>query len=266
MDENEVISTCLSITSFFEGSSFKPLYTNVTGNFDGQGISVGVLQWNAGTGSLPTLLKKCLELMDVDTANNYFSEFGDSVVSNMSGMSSQNCMNYCLANFIDGGSNKVTAKAKAAWQNFLGDEQVIEAQKEIAISKYLKKALALAASHTPEYQDNLRAIAYFFDTVTQSGGMSNSKGSVDPVSVNEATSYQKAIDEARAQGKTWTADKWENAIQDDPLAKLLLHYAYERSRLSASQWQWNTLARRGTIATRFGYVNSTKIDLTSMLP
>lgn len=36
----------------FEGSS----YTKLSGNFDGQGISYGLLQWNFGQGTLQPLL------------------------------------------------------------------------------------------------------------------------------------------------------------------------------------------------------------------
>lgn len=42
----------LSITGAFEGRGF----TNLAGNFDGQGLSFGILQWNLGQGTLPPLL------------------------------------------------------------------------------------------------------------------------------------------------------------------------------------------------------------------
>ena len=40
--------TALQITGSFEGSG----YNQISGNFDGQGISAGILQWNYGQGSL----------------------------------------------------------------------------------------------------------------------------------------------------------------------------------------------------------------------
>jgi len=48
------ITTAIGITGNFEnpGDPFQ----GVTGNFDGQGISLGVLQWNIGQGSLPPLV------------------------------------------------------------------------------------------------------------------------------------------------------------------------------------------------------------------
>jgi hypothetical protein len=49
----------LSLTGAFETSeSFPKCFAGLTNNFDGQGISFGVLQWNFGQGSLPPLLQK----------------------------------------------------------------------------------------------------------------------------------------------------------------------------------------------------------------
>jgi hypothetical protein len=258
------LDTCLSISGFFEGSNFNPRYDNATDNFDGAGISCGCLQWAAGPGSLSTFLKHCLHNMDEAKANAYFSEFGDSVVTNMSNMNGDQAKNYSLANFLDG-AGKWLPNAKAAWKTFLVDEDVIKTQRQVAQDDILMKAYSLVSKFTPGEELNLRAIAFFFDIVVQSGGMKNSRGSVEPVKKENAGSYVKAVDEARAQGKQWTADRWANST-DEPISRWLLHYAYERAQLSLPQWRWNALARRGTIATRWGYVNSTKIDLTNKLP
>lgn len=258
------LDTCLSISSFFEGSVFSPRYDNLTGNFDNAGISVGTLQWAAGPGSLSHLLDKCLENMDEDKANFYFKEFGDSVITNMSKMNGTAAKNYSLAYFLDA-NGKFLPNAKTAWKSFLLDEDVIKTQRQLAKDDILDKAYNLVAKFTPGEEQNIRCISFFFDIVVQSGGMKNSRGSVEPVSLEGATSFTNAISEALAHGKSWTADKWRNAVDTEDIAKYLLHYAYERAQLSLPQWRWNTLARRGTIATRWGYVNGTKIDLTSRL-
>lgn len=46
---------CYRITGSFEGSGG---FANLTGNFDGEGISFGILQWNLGQGTLQPLLKE----------------------------------------------------------------------------------------------------------------------------------------------------------------------------------------------------------------
>lgn len=52
---------CLALTGTFETSCGIPdCFAGISGDFDGQGISFGVLQWNFGQGSLQPLLAKML--------------------------------------------------------------------------------------------------------------------------------------------------------------------------------------------------------------
>lgn len=44
---------CFLLTAAFEGGG----YTALSGNFDGQGVSFGFLQWNLGRGTLQPLIK-----------------------------------------------------------------------------------------------------------------------------------------------------------------------------------------------------------------
>ena len=55
----ELDSRCLALTGSFETGRFSPgCFAAVTGNFDGQGMSFGALQWNFGQGTLQPLLKE----------------------------------------------------------------------------------------------------------------------------------------------------------------------------------------------------------------
>lgn len=50
---------CLALTGSFEtGNGIPDCFAGVSGDFDAQGISLGVLQWNFGQGSLQPLLKR----------------------------------------------------------------------------------------------------------------------------------------------------------------------------------------------------------------
>lgn len=50
---------CLALTGSFEtGTAIPDCFAGLSGDFDGQGISFGVLQWNFGQGSLQPLLKR----------------------------------------------------------------------------------------------------------------------------------------------------------------------------------------------------------------
>jgi hypothetical protein len=53
---------CLALTAAFETSaSFPDCFCGVAGDFDGQGISFGALQWNFGQGTLQPLLQRMSE-------------------------------------------------------------------------------------------------------------------------------------------------------------------------------------------------------------
>ena len=65
---DELPRRCLTLTATFETNRGPPeCFSGVSGDFDGQGISFGVLQWNFGQGSLQPLLAemltKCAPLM-----------------------------------------------------------------------------------------------------------------------------------------------------------------------------------------------------------
>lgn len=59
---SDLTRNCLALTGSFETSCLAPeCFASVTGNFDGQGISFGALQWNFGQGSLQPLLKDMVD-------------------------------------------------------------------------------------------------------------------------------------------------------------------------------------------------------------
>ena len=53
---------CLALTGSFETGKLPPsCFSALTGDFDGQGLSFGALQWNIGQGSLQPLFRQMLE-------------------------------------------------------------------------------------------------------------------------------------------------------------------------------------------------------------
>lgn len=53
---------CLALTGGFEtGCGFPDCFAGLSGDFDGQGLSFGVAQWNLGQGSLQPLLQEALD-------------------------------------------------------------------------------------------------------------------------------------------------------------------------------------------------------------
>jgi hypothetical protein len=259
----EVLDHCLNITGVYENG--KPNYQGVSDNFDGQGISVGILQWCAGQGSLGHLLSETLNCgMSSGDMDGYFN---GTAVSSIPSMEPRAALQFVHQNFLDDNGIHLVDGAKEQWVNLLTQDAAVNAQVNLAVSTVLASALHLVATYCPENNGNLRATAFFFDTVTQCGGMHNARGMVSPVAATDADPA-KAL--AYAQAHPRFHQMLQNAIQSDSanedLMNQLLYYAYERAMLGKPDYQWDTFSRRATIATRHGIVHGAVIDFSTVLP
>jgi hypothetical protein len=71
---------CLALTGTFETSTGAPeCFCGLAGNFDGQGISFGVLQWNLGQGTLQPMLRDMIAMYH-DVAFAIFADALDTLV------------------------------------------------------------------------------------------------------------------------------------------------------------------------------------------
>lgn len=73
---NSALEKAILLTASFEGSG----YVNVTGNFDGAGLSIGIFQWNIGQGTLQPMLKQFFD-NNRDLAKQIFGSNYQSVVN-----------------------------------------------------------------------------------------------------------------------------------------------------------------------------------------
>jgi peptidoglycan hydrolase-like protein with peptidoglycan-binding domain len=70
---------CLALTGTFETGGQPPeCFCGITGDFDGQGISFGVLQWNIGQGSLQPLLAEMFDSHPT-VCDSIFHEHNDTL-------------------------------------------------------------------------------------------------------------------------------------------------------------------------------------------
>jgi hypothetical protein len=137
---------------------------------------------------------------------------------------------------------------------------------ELADKMYFEKAIALSMQFVPTDPEHLRVLSFFFDLVTQSGGMSNKSGSVEPIQSSDESCFAEAIAFA-AQNNQQTAAYWQQVVDSgDELTKVLLHYAYRRAQLSRPAYVWDACSRRGAIAARGGVVHKHFFDFTEELP
>lgn len=258
MEQQELLKLCLTVSGSFENGD--PAYDALTGNGDGMGISVGILQWNAGTGTLAQLLNKIIQYSSAETVNAFFDNGED--VASLTQMPASHAKQYIESHFLRDGIN-LTAEAVQEWQGLLSSEPGIKAQVDLAVNGILAKAVALARSYTPT--SNARDICFFYDILTQSGGMSNSRGSVTPLTNLAQIPYQNALQFAQTKSSK-TAQYWGSVCSKDAQAQLLLHYAYQRALLSRPEYVWDGLSRRGTIACLGGVVHGQWFDLSKVIP
>lgn len=265
-----MLETCLGITGRFEGGHGGPRYDLATGNFDGMGLSVGCLQWNPGTGSIQKLLKLIFEKLG-GTPEGYES------IYEFSNMDIDTALPYVVENWINTTTEKgikgpLTDEAEAFWKGFLALDESVEAQKELA-QRILDKALTEARRYLPWLggQIDARTAAFFFDLRTQQGGMVKKQAngtfwSPEVLATPADALPQAAIEFAVGRGKGKVGQAWAQVIGQDQLAAVLLHYAFARASVARTEYVWDALSRRGTIACRVGSVHGAWVDLTQILP
>lgn len=254
MDDGQLLDICLQVTGSFEGGT--PRYDAVTGNSDGQGMSVGILQWNMGQGTLQKLLGEIGASMGWIKAKAFFPLCN---IESLALMPPRVGIAYAIQHFLHPGNNRILGVLSSiAWKLFLNTPESIAAQRAYATSTVLATAHILAKRFVPEAADSTRVMAFFFDVVTQEGSMRTVEPVDGPASSGPALFY------AASENLACT-EKWRGVVGNDPLAQKLIYYAYERAKLGNPEYMWDALARRGTIATRVGIVHETPIDLTAVL-
>ncbi len=198
-NEQKAFELALYVTGSFEG---KHGWQNITNNFDGQGISLGLFQQNLGQGSLQPLLIKAIE-RHPDILHRYFSEQQvESVMMMLDEWTSNKntkitritglfrtiafvvksyttnrsnqyrdslSVNWALENlYLSSNKGKKFKEVwKTAWKSLAGDTDYIAIQQEAAVAKH-KRALKYMKNYDTK---TLASYLFFFDIVVQNGSM-----------------------------------------------------------------------------------------------
>jgi len=259
MDDKSLLELCLKVSGSFE-SGGGPSYTSLTGNFDGMGLSAGILQWNAGQGTLQTLIKNIAANTGWDKANSFFS----SSIQTFASLQPAAAIQWCKDHYLTTGSNNIDIGAKARWVSFLSQPESIAAQVQMATNGVLGHAKREVTAYCPDYTDRNRPYVFFFDLVTQEGGMTVGHQTVPAVPSGQTPDVSDALAEAAANNPK-CHDIWQANLSGDNLAALLLHYAYARAMLANPLYVWDACDRRGSIACRGGVVHAATVDFTAIL-
>jgi hypothetical protein len=164
---------CLALTGSFEtGTGIPDCFAGVSGDFDGQGISFGVLQWNFGQGSLQPLLKRMLD-EHPERSRSLFQDRFDLIVSKLNGGKSE------LMSFARSIQHPTRHFLLEPWRGMFkslgrtGEFQRIEADAANALYKAARKLCDDYGLWSE------RAVALMFDIKVQNGSISSAvKGQI----------------------------------------------------------------------------------------
>ncbi|MCP3746761.1 hypothetical protein [Paenibacillus sp. A3M_27_13] len=163
LQRDDAIKKAIKITASFEGSG----YANIAGNSDDQGLSLGILQWNIGQGTLQPML-----ISFVNKYNNQAKEiFGQNYTSLAKALqgSKQDQMNW--ARSINDNHNKIKKVWKEQLIAMCNTKEFQEIQNK-AMDKYIKQAYSLASTFNLKTE---RGLALAFDIAVQNWACTSSR-------------------------------------------------------------------------------------------
>lgn len=213
----------LEITTYFEGGKSMN-YQALAGDFDGQGTSFGLIQWNFGSNTLGPLLKKMLN-SDPDVFAACFGPDADydTLQAALAAGNQADELQWardCIQN------NRVAWQS--AFKNIGANAAFNQLQREQAAAQYHPKALNVIndirqLSSTLFTTVEFRSYAAIFDLCVQQG------------SLHEANGGHKALDQMKARVQN------ENPATQLDLMQIVVK---ERGLTAASAWRNDCISRR----------------------
>ncbi len=223
--ENYFEKYAFNKTCAFEGSGIN----QVTDNFDGQGVSLGGLQWCVGQGSLQSKILK--PYFTHNTPENYT----ESTLYSISNRSIKEGLALCKSNFLSG--TKLKPEIRRDLEKFC-----IKAEKYqlLAAEEIFDKAWEYCRVHQ---MTSLKAFCFFFDVCVQNGSLNGV-----PKPAADEYAYEDFIKSEGGINKTL----W---LQSGPEDEKIILSLWIAKRAKQNQWRADVIARKCTIAHGVGYVH-----------
>jgi hypothetical protein len=267
------VEAAFEITGGFEGSNFR----TITGDFDGMGISAGVLQWNYGQGSLQTkILQPYINLKGTRLMDSFFPE----PISKTATMTAKEAVAFARKVMLDG--KKLKAGWGASWQRFLSQEIIKEIQLQAARS-IASRAYQDAVSNNLRSK---RAFCWFFDVHVQNGSMKGINKPELTITQKVGVLIKGVLGNVPVVGEVVmpfpvqseylaniTQDPavsvknrklWTDELQADDEECIIL-FNWMLKRVTRNDWAEDVVSRKGTIAHKIGYVHGQLYDLREVL-
>lgn len=225
---------CLALTGSFEtGAAIPDCFAGLSGDFDGQGISFGVLQWNFGQGSLQPLLKRFCADHD-ELARSIFHERYDRLAAMLNAPKSEQM---AFARSIQDPNRKTVLEPWRGMFKSLGRTEEFQRIEAGAANTLYKAAGQLCADFGLWSE---RGMALMFDIKTQNG------------SIGSAVRAQVLAD----------FSKLSSALPEEELETTKLRIvANRRAEAANRKWVEDVRERKLCIANGSGNVHGISYDL-----
>lgn len=213
------------LTCRFEGSGIN----QVTDNFDGQGISLGGLQWCVGQGSLQASILR-----------PYFSENApvnhvENILKQISETGTANGMSLVKKHFLSG--TKLLSSVRKDLEVFIVKAEPYQYK---AARQIFDRAWSYMSQHN---MTSLRAYCWFFDICVQNGSL---KGINKPA--DNLSKYQDFISSEGGKNKS----HWQSLTTTPEMRILSL---WTDLRAVRNKWRPDVISRKCTIAHGSGIVH-----------
>lgn len=260
---DDFLTAGLKITGHFEDSA-DPLGA-VSGNFDGMGISLGVLQWNIGSNSLQPIIRVVGKAAATSTMPTYGEDLwkaGNSTVAD--GLAIVRAWQP---------NNKLPKACFNELKSYVRSPP-FQARQMVVARNVGNTAWSTAqdwAAKRGNANVSKKEFCWFFDIFTQNGGLKTlTPKQVQAYLDNHGASSADHLicdwldartDDTRgAKDSRKNGTLWRDAVADDDM--FLFVASFLRIQLSNPLWQSDAMNRKGTITIRHGWVHGDLHDLT----
>ena len=241
----------LRITNAFENTTFYSQkrdldYGGLSGDFDGQGLSFGLLQWNIGTGSLQPLLKEFAQ----GYSQRFDTVFQTDAARLRQVLSLPRREQLAWARSINDYSKPRKPRIKEPWVGYFRQLAQEPTFRQIQL-RHVRPRMNIAADYVRRLRlRSERALAFLFDIIVQHGG-----GWLDSRHCHGCgTQTRRArIEQHRAE--------LERQVGTPSEKQLLQLIASVIAETIGPQWRQDVLRRRMTIVDGQGTVHGHRFDL-----
>ena len=233
-----IFDTCLKITSTLEGSDF----STVTGNFDGQGMSFGILQLNLKSETFKSNVLNFINVLSYD----YFP-VSIEPLQKLSGIDSVLWAKDIMLNY----DNSVKKEWITAWGKFLTNPSIINLQKK-ACDRYFHQAKCLTGKFGLSNTDK-KVMAYFYDCAVQVWSMNVDLPSIKTEHVENILQLYGVEN----------MQLWQ-PLELSEIEKTLVVISHLRAIQCKQEWRIDFFTRKCSIAIGVGIIHKQKYDFRKM--